>query len=86
MVQQAPLGSEVRDGVRAKAWLPLASMLSGANHRGELHAWAERTGHLPGEHSKPSTVPERKRASRDLGTNLERRELEKMGSDSSLAG
>lgn len=54
--------------------------------QGGLHAWAEQTGHLPREQSKPSTVPERKRASRDLGTNLERRELEKMGSDSSLAG
>lgn len=43
MVQQAPLGSEVRDGVRAKAWLPLASMLSGANHGGgSMHGLSGR--------------------------------------------
>lgn len=54
--------------------------------QGGLHAWAEQTGHLPGEQSKASIVPGRRRASKDPGKNLECRELEKMGSDSNLEG
>lgn len=54
--------------------------------QGGLHAWAEQTGHSPGEQSKASIVPGRMRAAKDPGTNLERHELEKMGSDSNLEG